>query len=304
MNFSVTILGNNSALPAHGRNPSAQIVSCNHKLYLIDCGEGTQMRMNKYGVNKMKVDHIFISHLHGDHYFGLFGLINSYRLLNRTKDLFIYSPEGLKDILAPQLERMKTPLPYALKITEVETNGLELLFENEDLQINGFPLNHGIACNGFLFNQKKRQPNIRKDKIEEFQISVEDILKVKAGKDLNLADGRVIKNEELVQAPKEPKSFAYCSDTAFDPSIVPYISRASLLYHESSFLNGEEERAKERGHATTTEAATIARDAGVGQLLLGHFSAKYGDLGPFESEARVVFPNSFLSEEGKTYEIE
>lgn len=302
MRFDVQILGNASALPAYGRNPSAQLVNIHEKYFLIDCGEGVQMRMNEYNIRRGKINHIFISHLHGDHYFGLFGFLTSLVLLGRERPLFIYAPEALKSQLVHVTDYEQ--YPFEIHFHDLNFKEKECLLEQEDLEVYSFPLDHSIPTCGFLFKEKERPLNMKKDQLEKYQIPFQHIPAIKAGEDYVLPDGKRIPNEELTYRSLVPRSYAYCSDTAYYEEVLPFIEGVNLLYHESTFCEDAKERAISTKHSTAQEAAMIAKKAKAGKLLLGHFSARYNNLDPFKEEAQKIFPASELALEGLIFDVE
>ena len=302
MKFSLTILGVNSATPAHGRFPTAQILQLDNKFFLIDCGEGAQIRMSDFGIPRHKIHQIFISHLHGDHIFGLPGLLFSLSLNNRKAPLEIFSPPGMKEIMQTLLEFTGSYLPFPLIFHELDPARQELIFENNGMTVHTIPLRHRIPTCGFLFREKQRQRNIRSEKIQEYQLSVPQIKAAKAGENITLDDGRLILNEELTKAPPPPRSIAYVSDTIFHPPILPQIQGVDLLYHEATFLHELLETAEITMHTTARQAAMMAEMAGAGKLVIGHYSSRYTDMQPLLNETRQVFPNTELGEEGKTYD--
>jgi len=303
MKFELTFLGTNSALPAHGRFPSAQVLNVHHQMFLIDCGEGTQARMLEYNVKRHQINQIFISHLHGDHVFGLIGLLTSYNLIGREEKLEVFAPEGIAEMLEVQLRCSHTLLSYPLEVHTVDTTQYALIYENEEVEVFSIPLKHRIPTNGFLFREKQRPPNMISEKIETYQLSVPQILAAKRGEDVLLSDGRKLSSTELTQPAPAPRSYAYCSDTLYTESILPYIKGVDLLYHESTFLEEGKERAKTTMHSTTTEAAEMARKAGVRLLLLGHYSSRHKDITLFEIEAQTVFPATIGGREGMVVEL-
>jgi ribonuclease Z len=301
--FEVTILGSSSATPTFTRNPSAQVLQILGRYFLIDCGEGTQIQMRKNRVKFQKINQIFISHLHGDHYLGLMGFIQTLHLLGRTTPLEIFSPSPLKEILEIQLKHSETTLRYPLIFNEIDTTSHLKIWEDNCVEVYSIPLKHRLPCSGFLFKEKEKLLSVRKDMLAEYKIPIASIQAIKEGSDFTTSFGQVIPNYKLVH-PKTPlKSYAYCSDTIFDPTIVPLISEVNLLYHESTFINEHSTRAKETFHSTAEQAATIAKMANVKKLLLGHFSARYGNLDIFIQEALPHFQNVETVEEGKTYLI-
>ncbi|MFP4088695.1 MAG: ribonuclease Z [Cyclobacteriaceae bacterium] len=304
MTFRLKILGANSATPAYGRHPTSQLLQLENQHFLIDCGEGTQMQLLRFKAKASRISHIFISHLHGDHIFGLIGLINTMNLSGRKEDMYIYGPYGLSEIITVQLRHSNTGLGFKLHFTALDTTLSYQIMENQLLSVHTIPLQHGTACCGFLFREKTRARKINKEKMPP-DLSVDDILALKAGNDLYHPDGSLrYGNEELTLPPPAPRAYAYCSDTSYTESIIEIISGANLLYHEATFMHDEVEKAHERNHSTTIEAATIARKAGVNKLLIGHYSSRYRDLQPLLEESRMVFPNTHLSIEGEDYHID
>jgi len=304
MPFDVTILGSNSALPAHGRHPSSQVINIHDRLFLVDCGEGTQMQLEKYKIRHGRIENIFISHLHGDHFFGLIGLITSYHLNNREKPLTIFCPQGLDEIIHLQLKYSDTHLRYPLDFKFFKAQSGRVIFENDFMTVETVKMIHRIPCVGFIFREKiPAEKNIKPEVISRYHLSFHQIHEIKKGKDLVLPDGKIVRNEELTLKPHPPRSYAYCTDTAYEESIIPYIKGVDMLYHEATFDKTEEERARETFHSTTWQAASIAKKAKVKKLLLGHFSARYQELEELLSEAKEVFPESELAIEGKNFMI-
>ncbi|MDN3688466.1 ribonuclease Z [Cyclobacterium jeungdonense] len=303
MDFSITILGSNSAAPAHGRNQTSQVVTWGKHSFLLDCGESTQHQLRRFKVKYFKINHIFISHLHGDHYLGLMGLLGTYHLNNRKNPLHLYGPKGLDEIITVQLKYSGTLLKFPLVFHLVSVTEKTRLLDLEDLEIHAFPLKHRIPCTGFSFEEKTGRVKLRKELIRQQKPGLEAIRTLLKAKDVRDMTGKVIyKAADFCQI-KAPRKYAFCSDTAFDPSLTRFIQGVDLLYHETTFMEAEKERAKQTRHSTTKEAAEIANLAAVKKLLLGHYSVRYSDLQPLLLEAREVFPNSFLSEEGSIYPI-
>jgi len=300
--LKVTILGNNSALPAFGRHPSAQAVSVYGEVLLIDCGEGTQIQMQRYGLRWRSVHHIFISHLHGDHYFGLPGLVNSMSLLGRTAPLHLYAPAELKPILDAILNVADTVLSYPLYFHPLP-EGTALLADDPSFSVTCFPVEHRIQCHGFLIERKTRGRKLLPDKCNEFGIPAAYYEHLKQGKDYERKDGLLIKNEWVTDAGPAVKKYAYCADTLFTDSFLSTIQGADTIYHECTYLEKDLAKALARYHSTAAQAAQLAKLAGAKQLLLGHFSSKYKELEPFQEEASAIFPNVFVSIEGTAYEI-
>lgn len=299
--FAVTILGNNSALPAYDRHPSAQIVTIYDQLLLIDCGEGTQMQLSRYKIRRGKLNHIFISHLHGDHYFGLIGLISSMALLNREQPLHLFAPAGLEEIIQLQLKVASTTLPFPLIFHPLEKEGL--ILEESKFTVETFQTQHRIPCWGFLIREKKEPRKIDKDKAVQYHIPSAYYQSLKAGYDYTAKDGTVIYNDQVTLANSPARSYAYCADTLYDERLATIARDVTMIYHEATYLNGMEDRAAARFHSTTSQAATIALKANAGGLLLGHFSSKFEELHDYLKEALEVFPNTQLAIEGVTFKI-
>ena len=299
--FRITILGNGSAVPTRKQHPSAQLLQYGHRRFLIDCGEGTQMQMLKYDASRKNLSHIFISHLHGDHYFGLVGLISTLHLFGREQPLHVYGPEPLEAIIRMQMKASDTRLKFPLMFHVLRNT--DVIYEDNVFEISCFPLNHRIATWGFVFREKEKERNLRKDFVRRYAPGVEQMHKVKQGSNFETPNGDVLKNEDITLDPPLPRSYAYCSDTAYDLNIVPFIRSIDLLYHEATFDDAMAEIAAEKYHSTARQAAQIAAEAGVGKLLLGHFSARFSDVSPLLDEAREVFENTLLSREGETYAV-
>ncbi|MDH7464336.1 ribonuclease Z [Chitinophagaceae bacterium 26-R-25] len=297
--LGLTILGNNSALPAFDRHPTAQVLTLEDQLFLIDCGEGTQMQLAKYKIRRSRINHIFISHLHGDHYFGLIGLITSMGLLGRTQDLHLFGPEPLQAILDLQLKVADTALPYQLIFHPLR--GDEVIMQEEKIKVSCFKVSHRIDCWGFRFDQIKAPRRINPDNTRKYEIPAAFFERLKWGEDYTTKTGEVIKNEWVTEAAPKARSYAYSADTIYNEALVEKVYNVEVLYHETTYLKDLEDRAALRFHCTTTQAATIALKANASQLLIGHFSSKYETLDLFEKEAREVFPNTLLAIEGVTY---
>jgi len=304
MIFEVTILGSSSATPIYQRHPTAQVLHINERFFLIDCGEGTLIQMNRYKIKFHRINHIFISHLHGDHYLGLMGLISTMHLQGRTAELHIFCQPELEEIVNIQLKHSQTDLRYPLRFHPVDPKNPAVLYEDDDLLVKSIILSHRIPCTGFLFSEKPRQRKLKKETVKQYEIPVEAYNDLKNGLDYIDSTGTVIANVELTLDPREPRSYAFCSDTIYDESIVRHIAGVDLLYHESTFLNDKEDRAKETFHSTAEQAAMIAVKAGVKKLLIGHFSARYKNLYPLLEEAKAVFGNTSLATEGDKFNIE
>jgi ribonuclease Z len=297
--IAVTILGNNSAVPSHNRHPTAQVLQTAEHTVLIDCGEGTQMQMGLYKIKKSRINHIFISHLHGDHYFGLVGLLNTLALNNRLNDLHIYAPEKLQPIIEIQMEVRGGGFPFQLYFHHLEKE--EILFEDKKLSIECFKVNHRIECWGFLFREKKNKRKIIPQQIKKYKIPKSFYENLHRGEDFMNGNNERIKNEVLTIPVEPPKSYAYCADTAFYGPIADKIKAVDLVYHESTYLEELSKKATDRFHSTSKQAATIAKMAGAKKLLLGHFSSMYETLELFKEEACEIFENTEIAEEGVCY---
>jgi ribonuclease Z len=301
--FEIKILGSSSATPVYNRNPSSQLINIDHDLFLVDCGESTQLQLNKYKIKFNKIDHIFISHLHGDHYLGLVGLISTMHLHGRKKELYLYGPPGLDEIITIQFKYSETFLNYKIIFKEIDTEKISTLFENDHLIIETIPLKHRIKCCGFLFKEKLKKRRRNKENLPP-DLLLQQIVALKNGKDILDENGKIkYKNEDLTLPPRKSRTYAYCADTIYTESIIPQIKNIDILYHESTFLHDLKLRANETFHSTTIDAATIALKANVKQLLLGHFSSRYKDIEPLLTEAQTVFPNTYLAIEGETFTI-
>ncbi|MCL1032263.1 ribonuclease Z [Elizabethkingia anophelis] len=295
MGAYLTILGYNSAIPTVKSSPTAQFLEMDERCFLIDCGEGTQVQLRKAKAKFSKINHIFISHLHGDHCFGLPGLIASFRLLGRDQQLHVYGPKGIKKMLETIFEITETHRGFQIVYHELEGDQSQKVYEDDKLEVWTIPLDHRIYCNGYLFREKPKDRRLNMAEISKYpEIEICDYHNLKRGKDFVLSDGYVLKNEVLTTDPEPPVSYAFCSDTRFKEDIIPIIENVDVLYHESTFLHDLKEMADYTGHTTAKEAAIIAQRAGVKKLILGHFSNRYADLTVFTDEAREYFPNTFL----------
>lgn len=302
MNIQLTILGCHSATPRVNAHPTAQYLEINNRHFLIDCGEGTQRQMRKYKVGFSKINHIFISHLHGDHFFGLIGLISTYGILNREKDLHIFGPKGIKKITEMQLKISGSHVKYNLIFHELTSTKSELIFEDDKVEVRTIPLHHRVYTNGYLFTEKPKALKLHIDNIKNYdEIDTCDYHNIKAGKDFTLSTGEIVPNSELTLPPTKPLSYAFCSDTKYKPNIVPIIKNVDLLYHEATFLKDREDLCERTKHSTAEQAATIARDAKAGKLIVGHYSSRYQNIEDFKTEAQTVFSNVELAETGKRY---
>jgi ribonuclease Z len=302
--MKVTILGSSSALPTSERYPSAHVLNAHERLFLIDCGEGTQMQLRKTRTRFAKINHIFISHLHGDHVFGLYGLLSTFSLMGRTNPLHLYAPENYENILKSHLSDFDINLSFSVDFKPLSGKDPVRILDDKYLTVTSFPLQHRIPAYGFLFREKSGDRNIIKECIEKYEIPTVRIPAIKKGEDYIAPDGTIIKNEDLTLPPHEPLSYAYCSDTKYFKRLAGYIKDVSLLYHEATFDRTKVKLAKTTGHSTTVDAATTAHNAGAKKLLIGHFSARYKDISVLVEEARTIFPNTFAAIDGKTFEVE
>lgn len=303
MQFEVTILGCSGAIPAYDRHPTSHFLNYNGHGFLIDCGEGTQMQMARHNIRRAKLDHVFISHLHGDHFFGLMGLISSFNLNYREAPLHIYGNEGIEEIVRAHFKHAQTVLRYPIEFHVVQPDTQAIIFENSFLTVESIPLAHRIPTTGFLFREKEGLRKILPEKIQQYQIPVGEIAKIKGGEDFIDGNGNRILNTELTLPPSKPKSYAFCSDTCYHEPILDQIKDVTVLYHEATFATEHAFRAKETFHSTTIEAATIAQKANVGTLIIGHYSARYDNLEILKEECQTVFPNTLLAIEGTVYPI-
>lgn len=302
MKFELTILGVSAATPAFGRFPTAQFLQIHNNFFLIDCGEGAQMRMAGFNIPAQKIQRIFISHLHGDHFFGLPGLLYTFAMHGRLQPLFIHSPAGLHEKLSallPPNEELGFPLHFIITDTTTST----LIFENKILSVEAFPLVHRVPATGFLFREKQPLKNIIPEKIAEWNLSISQIKAIKAGQDLQLENGQIIPNEDLTLPPVHVRSFAFVSDTAYKEDIVPIINNVDLLYHETTYLHDSLDKAELTLHSTALQAGMIAQKANVGKLICGHYSARYADSSVIVTEAKTVFPNTVAGVEGEKYTL-
>jgi ribonuclease Z len=322
-NFAVTVLGTASALPMANKYPSAQVLSVQGRLFLIDCGEATQMQLRKAGVSFLKIEAIFLSHTHGDHVFGIFGLLSTMSMLGRTQALTIYAPSSF----APMLDFIRTyygeGVNFSIDFVPLEHEGVKVIYDSPYMKVQAFPLQHRVPCYGYLFSQQQPGLNVKKDKIETYHLSISEIAALKRGEDLVRKAGPLVEpcmeneycpqsgtdedlclpNEEFTYYPYEPRSYAYCSDTRYFPELASWVKGVNLLYHEATYPEEMAEKAQMRFHATASQAAQCAKEAGAERLMIGHFSSKYPDHQIFLSQAQVVFPHTVLAKELESYEI-
>ncbi len=301
MPFEITVLGSSSALPSYNKFPSAHVINIHERFFLTDCGEGTQIKLRQYKIKVSKINHVFISHLHGDHFFGIFGLISSFNLLGRKNDLHIFSPGDLEKIIYTVIK--KNDLNFKLFFHRLNTETKETIYESKSIKISCFPLNHRIETYGFLFEEKKKEKNIKKELIQKYKLSIKNILDIKTGNDFTTKEGICIKNSELTLPEEKPRSYAYCSDTMYFPQIIQHIKNADLLYHEATFTEELKETAEITKHSTASDAAKIALQANVGSLLIGHFSSRYKNDTPLYDEAKKIFKNTLIAKDGLIIKI-
>jgi len=301
--MKLTILGCYAATPRTLTNPTSQVLEIKNHMFLIDCGEGTQVQLRKHKIKFSRINHIFISHLHGDHFFGLPGLISTFRLLGRDKEMHIYGPKGIKEAITLLLKLGDSWTNFQLIFHELTSKEQELVFDDDRVTVETIPLNHRVYTNGFLFREKLGARKLNIDAVAEFKIDKSYFQNIKKGRDIILDDGSKILNEHLTFNPPKPKSYAYCSDTAYKPELVPLIKNVDVLYHESTFLDSETHLSEKTKHATAKEAASIAKSANVGKLILGHYSTRYKSIELFKEEAETIFQNVGLAEDGKLFEF-
>ncbi|WP_394749705.1 ribonuclease Z [Spongiimicrobium salis] len=299
--MKLQILGCYAATPRTITNPTSQVLEIKNHLFLIDCGEGTQVQLRKHKIKFSRINHIFISHLHGDHFFGLPGLVSTFRLLGREKELHIYGPKGIKEAISLLLKLGDSWTNYPLCFHELTSKNAECIFEDEKVKVETIPLNHRVYTNGFLFREKEGERSLNAQAVREYHIETCYFQNIKNGKDITLDDGRLIPNEALTFDPPKPKSYAFCSDTAFKPDIVPQLKNVDVMYHESTFLESEGHLAPKTKHSTAKEAATIAKEAEIGKLILGHYSTRYKSIDLFKTEAEVIFSKVELADDGKVF---
>ena len=297
--LAITILGNNSALSIQNRHQTAQIITSDEHQFLVDCGESTQIQMQRYKIKRSKISHIFISHLHGDHYYGLAGLLNTYSLTNRKDPLHLYATPALKEVIDLQMKVSDSSFGYEFIFHPITESAI--LLDLPGITVSCFPVSHRIPCWGFVFNEKEKLRKINVEQATAHHVPIDAFKSLKQGEDIINLKGDNIKNEWVTHKGSAAKSYAFCADTKYDETIIPHIKHADLIYHESTYLDDQVEKAELRYHSTSSQAATIALKSGTKKLLLGHFSSKYEDLNTFEQEAKRIFNNSEVSKEGVSY---
>lgn len=304
MSFKITILGSSGALPAYGRFPSSQLVEIQNRYFLVDCGEGAQMQLMRYQANLHRINHILITHLHGDHYLGLMGLIFTMHLLRRTNDLHLYGHRGLDEIITTHLKYSHSVPAFKIIFHALEPNVQEIIYEDDAISVETIPLVHKIACSGYLFREKIKPRRVDKTKLPE-GLRIQQIANLKKGHDVIDENGNILfRNEELTLPPRRSRSYAYCSDTAYSEPLAGQIRDVDILYHEATFGSDEQSKARETKHSTAAEAARMATLAGAGKLVIGHFSARYKELAPLVEEARAIFPNVEPGIEGSVFTVQ
>lgn len=304
MSIAVTILGNSSAKPTPTGHPSAQVVNINEQLFLVDAGEGVQRQMARCGISALKLRAVFISHLHGDHLYGLFPLLSTLGLYGRRTTLRVYAPRPFGDMLEAFLRLCEGDLPYQVEWVEVDTTKNHIIFENDTTEVWSLPLRHRVPTAGYLFRQKEPPLNVKKYAIERYGLTVPQIVQAKRGEDVALESGEVLRNEDITYRPYGTLSYAYCSDTNYSARLAKMVEGVDMLYHEATYAAEERKLAKDRGHATTADAAKVAQIAGAGRLLIGHFSARYKDLEALLAQSREIFPATDIARERETFIIE
>ena len=305
MSLKLTVLGCHSATPRVNAHPTSQFLEIKNHHFLIDCGEGTQVQLRRYSIKFSKIKHIFISHLHGDHFFGLVGLISTFRLLNRESELHVYGPKGIKEVITLQLKLSNSWTHYPLLFHELSSKTPELLFEDTSVEVHTIPLNHRVYTNGFLFKEKLGERKLNMNAVSQYkEIETCDYQNLKNGRDYKLKNGTIVENNTLTLDPTPSKSYAFCSDTVYFPEIIPQIKNVTCLYHETTFLKDKEKLATTTMHSTAEQAAKIAKEANVKQLIIGHYSGRYKNKDAFINEASPIFNNTLLAEEGKVYVID
>jgi ribonuclease Z len=303
MTFELTILGSSSAIPTSEKYPTAHVLNVHERFFLIDCGEGTQIRLRQFKFSFDRIRHIFISHLHGDHFLGLPGFISTRNLLGIRSDLHLYAHSELKRLIQPILDHLKRELGFRIVFHPLNFKTSELIYSDSVAEVHSFPLKHSIPCCGFRFSEKKQLPNLIKEKISRYQIPIRLLQAIKEGAGFTDEDGNVIPHHELSIPPPSPRSYAFCSDTAYHEPVAEFVKGADLLYHEATFLTELEEWAGKTLHSTAAQAATIARNAEAKKLIIGHFSTRYKDAGPFLLEARAIFPETEPATDGATFRV-
>ena len=303
MSFLVTVLGSGSAVPTSRRGLTSHFISCNNRHILIDCGEGTQMQIRKFGIKFQRIEHILITHLHGDHYFGLVGLLSTMHLMGRVKSIQVYGPVGLQELIEAQLNYDGSRLSFDIHFTVLDSKTAGITFEDEKILIEHFPLSHRVPTTGFVIREKIKERRLNVERAEESNVKIEYYHRLKKGEDVTDDEGNVLLCDTYTLPPEAPKSYAFCSDTKYFEPVIPYIKGVDLLYHEATFTERFSDRAKATSHSTAMQAATIAKKAEVGKLLMGHFSARYETGDEHVAEATTIFANCIAVEDGESYQV-
>ncbi len=301
--MKLTILGCYAATPRTITNPTSQVLEIRNRMFLIDCGEGTQVQLRKHKIKFSSINHIFISHLHGDHCYGLIGLVSTFMLLNRVNDLHIYGPKGIKEMILLQLKLSNSYTSYGLFFHELESKESQIIFEDDKVIVKTIPLKHRVYTNGFHFQEKIRERKLNVDAVQKYKIETCYFQNIKNGKNITLDNGEIISNEKLTFDPIPPKNYAFCSDTIYDETIIENIKDVDVLYHESTFLETEAHLSSKTMHSTAKQAAKIALKANAKQLILGHYSTRYQNIEMFKTEAETIFENILLADDGKSFEF-
>jgi ribonuclease Z len=304
MSFVLTVLGSSSAIPTSTRFPTAQVLNVHERFFLIDCGEGTQIQLKRFSINMSRINHIFISHLHGDHIFGLFGLFSSYNLMGRKTDLHIYAHQDLKETLDHYRKHFGVDMSFNIMFHPLNAVKSLVIYNDKQLTVETIPLRHSLPVVGYIFREKQKPLNIRKEAIEKYSLGIKEIKMIKEGHDYITADGKTITNSELTFPPFKPRSYAFCTDTACFPKLVNSLKNIDLLYFEATFADKDKKLAKITSHSTASQAATLAKQANAGRLLIGHFSTRYKSIGTLVKEARSIFAETFAVEDGDKYPID
>lgn len=302
MNFELSILGTGSAIPSFGRFSSAQVLHTHNKSFLIDCADGTQFQLRKYGIKTNRMNHWFISHLHGDHCYGIISVLSTLGMLHHTGDIHIHAHPDLEPILKAQLDYFCKDLSFQVHFEPLNPLKSEVIYEDRSLTVTTIPLVHSMPTCGFLFKEKMGNPHLNRELLDFYKVGIEEMKNLRNGADFTTQDGQIIPNSRFITPPTPPKSYAYCSDTAYSERIIPIIQGADVLFHEATFAESEAFRTKETLHSTAKQAATIAQKAGVKQLIIGHYSARYADLTPLHNEAQSIFKNTLLSFDGMQHQ--
>lgn len=304
MTFSVTILGSSSALPTSNRFPTAHVLNAHERLLLLDCAEGTQIQLRRFKLKLSRIDDIFISHLHGDHVLGLVGLISTLNLLGRKATLTIHAHAPLQPLLSQNINFFVNDLQYPIEFKALDGKRRKIIMQDDKVSVESIPLKHRIPSNGFIVKETEKLPNIKKDLVDKYSIPLSEIIKIKHGNDYITPDGSIIPNSELTYISSHPRSYAYCSDTKYFEGLAEIVQGVDLLYHEATFGNDMLKMAKATGHSTAAQAATIAKEAGVKKLIIGHFSSRYKDVTPLLNEAREIFPETYTAEDGLRFDVD